>query len=132
MRFQTFDEAEKSVAAVNAELQFKAVFGELTFLARCSVRQFRRYGKIHFELSPFLATVACMVPSGCRVSYLTPTSQLGVDALGVITHTYRLSHPRKKEAGQVAQDLSSLREKLTATAENNKPKRKPPASKKMT
>jgi len=100
MKFQTFDEAEKSVKHINDELRFMARFGEILFPAKCFVRCQSKRGTHVFSLSSFLGTVACAVPTGTFVSYLNPTSQLGRQALTIIASMYPFLEARKKEEGE--------------------------------
>jgi len=128
MKFQTFDEAEKTVAAINAELQFKATFGELQFLARCSVRKQMRKGTCQYSLNPHLATVACMVPSGCVVTYLSPTSQMGMDAAAEVKECYPHLRVRKKETDLASEARPAFEDRLHefahAVGNGHAPKRK--------
>ena len=95
MKFQTFDEAEKSVKCINEELRFVAHFGELAFPAKAYMRCQAKRGTHVFSLSHYLGTAACAVPTATTVTYLSPKSQLGREALTIIGSMYPYMEPRK-------------------------------------
>jgi len=97
MKFQHCDEALKSALAINQELRFMAVFGEMTFPARATVRHVHRRGVVTYLLNDWLATTACSVPTNCEVTHYKPTSQLGMDAIRELQKHYLKMTIRKKE-----------------------------------
>jgi len=104
MKFQHFAEAEKSALAINQELRLRAVFGEMEFACRVSVRKQIRKGITTWFLNEWLATIACSVPSLCDVTYLKPTSQLGMEALELLQGNYPRMRVRKKEKQTPAEE----------------------------
>lgn len=128
MKFQTFDEAQKAVAAINGELQLLAHFAELIFPARAHIRESRRHGTVNYSLGEFLSTSACAVPTSCRVTYLCPTTQLGMDALEVLKRFHPKLAVRKKEGGLLEAARPAFEKRLAQFADkvgvNGKPKRK--------
>jgi len=128
MKFPTFDDAQKTVAAINGELQMLAHFGELTFPARCHIRESRRYGTVIFSLGEYLSTSACTVPTSCRVTYLCPTTQLGMDALAIIKRHNPKMEVRKKDGGLLEAARPAFEKKLAEFADkvgvNGKRKKK--------
>jgi len=132
MKFQTFDEAQKSVAAINGELQMLATFGELIFPARCHIRESRRHGNIHYSLGEYLSTSACAVPTACRVTYLCPTTQLGMDALGILKRHNTRMEVRKKECSLLEEARPAFEKRLAEFGQKVGGTGKPQRRKKVT
>jgi len=122
MRFQHFDEAQSAVKALNAELRFVARFGECEFPAIASVRSEIKRGTRVYSLNGFLGTAACMVPTRCKVTHLTPKSELAAQAIRFLARNYREMHVREKGSITVTDPLFAklvfLQNRLNGSKEN--------------
>ena len=98
MKFQTFDEAQSTVKALNKELVLIAHFGEMQMPCIMSVRSIIRRGQWTHSLSDYLTTAACMVPRVSKITHLPVKSVAGETALSVLRHNYPKLSERKKTA----------------------------------
>lgn len=88
MQFEHRHEAETSIKALDEELQLKFIFCGKPYPAALNIRGKNAKGKFTWFLSPQISSMACTVPGNMEVTYLTPTSQLGMDCVAFLAKHY--------------------------------------------